>query len=241
MEQNQIYLGDAAELIKSLPNKSVDLIVTDPPYLGNYAGGGGNLTSLQYADRIRSSGLYGGYDLKILSEFVRVLKKINIYIWCSRDQIYEYITYFVKTLKCNWEMLIWHKTNPPPFVCGHYLKDKEYCLYFWETGVHLFPQYDKAKTVYSTPLNQKDGQLYGHPTIKNIDIIRNLITNSSEENDVVLDPFIGSGTTAVACKQLGRNYIGFEINEEYYKIATDRLKGITKLEREYEAEQIKLF
>lgn len=66
---------------------------------------------------------------------------------------------------------------------------------------------------------------YGHPTIKPLDIIKTLIENSSRKGDLVLDPFIGSGTTAVACKSLGRNYIGFEINEKYYRIANERIEG----------------
>ena len=62
-------------------------------------------------------------------------------------------------------------------------------------------------------------------------MVKNLVLNSSAENDVILDPFIGSGTTAVACKELNRNYIGFEINEKYHSIAIDRLNGFTRQEK----------
>lgn len=67
--------------------------------------------------------------------------------------------------------------------------------------------------------------MYKHPTIKPLDIIKNLIINSSQEGDTVLDCFMGSGTTGVACKELNRNFIGMEINEEYYQIAKDRILG----------------
>ena len=63
-------------------------------------------------------------------------------------------------------------------------------------------------------------------------MIKDFIINSSNENDIVLDCFLGSGTTAVACKETGRQYIGFEINENYFKIAQDRVKGISKEDRE---------
>ena len=136
IKPNNIYLGNAYELIKDLPDKSIDLIITDPPY---EFGTGGADTGI-FKDRtkklsqtyrqIHETNLGKGLDLSILDDFVRVLKKINIYIWCNKEQIYDYLTYFVKERKCNWEMIIWAKDNPPPFLGGHYLKDKEYCLFF---------------------------------------------------------------------------------------------------------------
>lgn len=114
----------------------------------------------------------------------------------------------------------------PPFTCGHYLKDKEYCLLFWEQGAKIKGNYETLKTCYTTTINVGDKKLYKHPTIKPLPIIKNLIINSTEEGDIVLDTFMGSGTTCKACQELGRKYIGFEINEEYYNIAKDRLNNI---------------
>ena len=185
MEINTIHLGDDYKLIKDLPDKSVDLIVTDPPY---QLSGFDNKTEhglfkyrkgKQYTSEINEKGLDKGIDLKILDDFVRVLKKINIYIWCNKEQIYDYLTYFVKEHKCNWEMIIWSKDNVPPFTSGHYLKDKEYCLYFWEVGVKVKPTFETGKTVYLSKVNIEDKKQYGHPTIKPLDIIKNLIKNSS--------------------------------------------------------------
>lgn len=70
---------------------------------------------------------------------------------------------------------------------------------------------------------QKKKKLYGHPTIKPLCIIENIVRNSSKEGNVVLDTFMGSGTTAVACIRNNRKYIGFEKNEEYFKIAKKRI------------------
>ena len=177
---NNIYLGDAYELIKKVPDKSIDLIVTDPPYeiKGLHEDTGllkGRKNS--HNSQLRDNNLGDGIDIKILDEFVRVLKKINLYIWCNKEQIYDYLTYFVKERKCNWEMIIWAKVNPPPFTCGHYLKDKEYCLYFWEKGVKVQPTFQSGKTVYLTKTNVSDKNSFGHPTIKDIQIIENLIRN----------------------------------------------------------------
>lgn len=89
------------------------------------------------------------------------------------------------------------------------------------TNVHF--TYQTAKTVYVDKINSQDKKKYYHPTIKPEYIINNLILNSSSENDVILDTFSGSGTTCVCAKRLNRRYIGFEIDEEYYKISKERL------------------
>lgn len=81
----------------------------------------------------------------------------------------------------------------------------------------------QKKTYFITPINAKDKKLYQHPTCKPVDILKNFIINSSNENDVVLDPFMGSGSTGVACINTHRNFIGIEINAKYYETAKTRL------------------
>ena len=239
MEQNKIYLGNAYELIKQMEDNSVDLIITDPPYKieGIHASG---IIKKGYDNRtqkdIVDNDLDDSIDLSILNEFVRIMKKINIYIWCNKEQIIDYLDYFVKQKGCNWEILIWAKDNPTPFCGTHYLKDKEYCLYFWEQGAKVYIPYERGKTIFISKTNTTDKKEYGHPTIKPLEIIETLIKNSigkETENQVgggllIFDPFVGSGTTCVAAKRLGLNYIGFEINEKYFKIANDRINGINQ-------------
>ena len=230
MEPNKIYLGDAYTLIKDIPSKSVDLIMTDPPYdIGCVGYNTGFMKDRKsgYKVELEQTNLNKGIDLSILDDLVRVMKLINIYIWCNKDQIYDYLTYFVKERKCNWEMIVWAKTNPPPFTCGHYLKDKEYCLYFWEKGIKVNPTFQTGKTFYLTNTNVYDKDDYLHPTIKDLSIVETLISNSCKDG-LVLDPFVGSGTTCLAAKHLGLKWIGFEINEKYYNIAVDRLKGLNQ-------------
>ena len=133
----------------------------------------------------------------------------------------------------NMELLTWHKTNPVPTCNNKYLSDTEYILFFRENGVKIYGTYETKRKYYITTTNKEDKKKYNHPTIKPLNIIENFIINSSQENDIVLDCFMGSGTTGVACKNLNRNFIGIEINEEYYNIAKDRIEGIN--------EQITLF
>ena len=228
IERNNIYLGDCYELIKDIPDKSIDLIITDPPYLIENMYGGGVMKERNdtgYAKEIVEENLDGGIDFKILDEWCRVMKKINIYIWCNKGQVIDYLNYFVKEKNTNFEIILWHKDNVPPFCGTHYLVDKEYCLYFWEQGAPVSIPYNRGKTIYKTKTNVLDKKLYNHPTIKDLNIITNLILNSSKEGDIVLDTFLGSGTTCVSAKRNNRKYIGFEINEKFYKIAKDRLDG----------------
>lgn len=246
MKVNTIYNGDAYKLIKQIPDKSIDLIVTDPPYEWKK---GGEMTGLfrkgvssrNFMDSIEKMKMDKGINFDILNDFVRVMKKINIYIWCNKDQLYTYMKYFIEKYKCYFEIIIWNKTNVTPLCGNKYLTDKEYCLFFREKGVKILGQYETKKTVYTTSINIEDKKKFGHPTIKPLSIIENIIKNSSVEGGVVLDPFLGSGTTAVACKELNRQYIGFEIDKKYYDIANDRLKGINQLIKAKGYEQIKLF
>ena len=123
-------------------------------------------------------------------------------------------------------MLTWHKTNPVPTCNNKYLSDTEYILYFRNGGVPMYGNYETKKKYYVTPTNKEDKQKYKHPTIKPLHIIENLILNSSKENDIVLDCFMGSGTTPVACVNTHRHYIGYEIDENYFDIACQRLDEV---------------
>ena len=104
------------------------------------------------------------------------------------------------------------------------MTDTEYLLYFQSGGKNSPSNYEDAKTFYLAPINQKDKKLYGHPTIKPLDITEKIIRNSSNEGDVILDCFMGSGTTDVACKILNRNFIGIEKDETYFNIAKERIE-----------------
>ena len=181
LEFNQIIKGDAYELVKELPDNSIDLIVTDPPYDIKGIHGSGIMKTRKagtFMSEIEEGELNVGIQLSILEDFCRVLKKINIYIWCNRAMILPLLKFFVDGKKCNYEIIIKAKENPIPFCGTHYLCDKEYCLYFWEQGVDVDIPFERAKTVYLTKNNVIDKVDYGHPTIKELYIIENLIKNS---------------------------------------------------------------
>lgn len=216
--------GDCLELMRGFPDRSVDLVVTDPPYIIETSGAGiYKQADKQYVKEL--NGINNGFDEKVLDELCRVMKKINIYFFCSQKQIIPLLDYFVKKKRCNWNLLCWHKTNPVPACGNKYLTDTEFILFFREKGVKIYGEFNTKFTYYISPLNQKDKKQYGHPTIKPIELVQNFVVNSSKEGDTVLDCFMGSGTTGVACVNTDRNFIGIELEPQYFEIAEKRIKG----------------
>ncbi len=233
-ELDNIYCVDCYEAIKDIPDKSIDLIITDPPYLieNTRAGGHNDFTeggkkSIQHMNDELAEGRFTESvrgDV-LFPELVRVMKAINLYVWCNGKQIPMYLDYFVKEQDCTFDILIWHKTNAMPLFNNKYLTDKEYCLYFRKGGYCAPQSYEDAKTVWDMPINATDKKRFNHCTIKPLSIIETLVRNSTTGGGTILDPFAGSGTTAVAAKNLGRHYIGFEIDEKWAMIARNRLNN----------------
>ena len=251
----QLINGDCLQELKKIGGATVDLVVIDPPYAFDEGGGAGAFGSKrrnyheEYLslyhnehDVVRKEGrrlnagmekhredlkmLSCGFDVKVLDELCRVMKKINIYIWCSKKQVSMLLNFFEQK-KCNVDILTWHKTNPIPTCNNTYLNDTEYLIFAREKGVYVGGNYSTKHKFYVTKANVEDKKLYKHPTIKPCWIIENLIFNSSEEGQTVLDCFMGSGTTGVACKRLKRDFIGIEIDKTYFDIASARIENET--------------
>ena len=139
--------------------------------------------------------------------------------------------YFISEKHCRFELLTWHKTNPIPTCNNKYLSDTEYCLLFRGENTRIGGTMETKKKYYISEINKKDKELYLHPTCKPLEFVKNHIFNSTKEGDIVLDTFCGSATSLAAAKELNRHYLGFEINPEYYKIAVDRLNGLSQKDR----------
>ena len=256
---NNVILGDCYEVIKSIPDKSIDCIYTDIPYLYNQGGSGtsslGERTAkkrlelmgleqnyldnkgksrgeaLRIAKNVKKknmeiTSIEDGIDYKIFDDMVRVMKKINIFIWCSKLQMLDILKYFVGIKNCYFEILTWNKTNPTPTTNNSWLPDIEYCLYFREKGVVLNDGYELKSKYYTSTANVYDKDKFKHPTIKPLNLVERHIKHATQENDIVLDCFCGSGTTCVACKNTNRRYIGIELNPKWHKVAVDRLNNV---------------
>ena len=234
----KLYNEDCLTALKELPDKSVDLVVTDPPYLIETDGAG--FFGKKYDEYTKTGqkkqvgeryvmkeidGMKNGFSDEVLSELCRVMKKINCYFFCSQKQIPILLDFFVNKRQCNWNLLTWHKTNPMPTCGNKYLPDTEFIMFFREKGVKIYGSFETKFTYYVTKRNMEDKKKYGHPTIKPLEIVKNLVINSSNEGDTVLDCFMGSGTTGVASKNLGRDFIGIETNKDYFETAKERIEN----------------
>lgn len=218
-ELDRIYNEDCLEGMKAIPDRSIDLIVTDPPYEIDEKGAGFH-KNRDYMKTIEKAGLSKGFNTECLVEMERIMKATNIYLFCNKNQLRMYFDFY-KDKNCD--LLVWHKLNPIPVVNNKYLSDLEYIFFARDKGVKVYGDYSTLSKVYKSNVNKEDLNLWGHPTIKPIPLLRKLISNSSNEGDLICDPFLGSGSTAVAAIKEKRHYIGFEINPDYYKIATKRI------------------
>lgn len=244
----KLYNGDCYEVLKQISDNSIDLVVIDPPYEFYKGGGGGAFGSKkrkyhkQYldlyhetnneSDRINANKVRNreelrsisyGFDLSLLDILQDKMVKTNIYIWCSKAQVGKIINYY-ENKSFAVDILTWHKTNPTPTCNNTYLSDTEYCIFAREKGVKVYGSYHTKRKFYVSKANVEDKKKWLHPTIKPLNIIENIIINSSLEEQTVLDCFMGSGTTGVACKHLNRNFIGIELDEKYFDIAKKRIE-----------------
>ena len=222
MEINTVLNKDCMAGMAAMDGGSVDLVIADPPYFQGEGGGGGSFGVKEKNHRTEIDKMMCGISDECLEQMARVCKRVNMYIFCSVLQIPQYLA-FAQRHGYKFDILTWHKTNAVPACGGKYMPDTEYIVFIKESGVPLYGTAATKCKYYVTPTNVKDKRRWGHPTIKPLNIVQNLITNSTQEGGVVLDPFIGSGTTAVACIRTRRNYIGFELNPEYFEVCKKRI------------------
>ncbi len=206
-----IYHGDCREILPTLPK--VDLVLTDPPYKISTSGGGIG-GRCQYLSDIRGQ-MDSGFCMTVLRGFSRWM------VFCGKEQLQDLLSLAIGSGN-RWMLITWNKSNPTPLVNNNYLPDTEYIIHCFESSVGLYGSYRDRSRFILHPAG-KDGVL-GHPTIKPLSVIKRLVRTGSDLNQIILDPFMGSGTTLVAAKQLGRRSIGIEIEEKYCEIAVKRLR-----------------
>lgn len=215
LELNKIYNTDCLEFMRSMPDNCVDLVVTDPPY--EICTKGGGLGKRPIYENGALNKISQGFNVEAtLEQIARICKKINIFIFCSTKQKPRIMNWGYER-DCNVAELAWYKPNAAPFTNNTFKSDLENIVYIREKGV-------KIKGVSRLFTHNCGKSKYGHPTEKPLEIIEKLILVASSEGDLIFDPFMGSGTTAVACKELNRNFIGCEIESKYCEIAEKRLR-----------------
>ena len=230
---NKIIQGDCIELIKQIPSNSIDLITTDPPYnIGQdnkRTKVGDKIVINKEAwgewDNMEKKG-YEEFFTNYLKECFRILKDGGVmYCFSAREDSGYYIHKAVDIGFTPLNMLAIIKDNPLPHFakCG-YRSAFELCFYLCKgkkPKTFNFLSQRECINTFNYLIGKKDTS---HPTEKPLKFFERIIRISSNEGDVVFDGFMGSGTTAVACIKLNRKYIGFEISQDYIKIAESRIK-----------------
>ncbi len=222
LELNKIYCMDYFKGLKMLDDNSVDVVITDPPYFFEAHGRGFASDREKLFMGLKDIGVNKNENYiteKLLSELLRVCKEKNVFIFCNKAQIFD-ILFFAKKRGLNFELIPFCKNSPMPLANNQWLPDGEW-------GVHLFLSCSvkgsyKTKKGFFVDGNYQQAE-FEHPSVKPLSIMRRLIKNLSNEGDLVLDCFMGSGSTAVACKQLNRRFIGFDISKKYVDMANKRL------------------
>lgn len=198
---NRLILGNCLDTLVKLPDKSVDLVVTDPPY-GIGVAKNGHIWDTKFTPKKWDNAI----PPKVyFDEMLRVSKRQVI--WGG-----NHFTHYLPPSRC-W--LVWWKNDGLP--CGTFAD----CELAWTS-------FDKPAQVFNSRwrgfVRDSKEPRVGHPTQKALEVMKWCIASFSKPGDTVLDPFLGSGTTAVAAKILGRRYIGIEQDEEYVAMARERLR-----------------
>ena len=211
--------GDCLERMKEIPDGSIDLILTDIPYDGvNRESNGLRKLDKGKADVIT-------FDIH---EFLKEVDRIcsgTIIIFCAKNQLSDVFNYFENNKSGTVRQLVWQKSNPSPMNGQHiYLSGIENAIWFKKRG-SVFNAHCK-NTVFKHPT----GRSKLHPTEKNHALLIELILDNSNENQVVLDPCMGSSSTGVACLNTNRKFIGIELDDNYFDICAERMRNHIKNE-----------
>jgi len=247
LELNKIYCMDCLEGLKQIDDNSIDLVLTDPPY---------NIMGFQNI-KTTDTTIIRNVDWDkipisiphLMQNYEKILKDGGSFvIFCSDKQLGQYIDYCSTSQSLRYSnTLIWEDRMCHPSVRKRSFSNHAQYMAFGHKEV-LSAQKESKYTFnwlgekqmsnvmhfngctsfeYGKANNGKVGEWVGHPTQKPTKLLKHILKICSNEGDLILDPFMGSGTTAVACKQLQRNFIGFELSQKYVDIANKRLQQDT--------------
>ena len=241
-ENSTLFLADSFDLIKKFPTEFVDVIFADPPYFLSNDGiscSGGKVVSVNKDDWDKIGSTEEKHEFN--RQWIRLCKRIlkpNGTIWIS-GTFHNIYSVGMALEQENFKIMnniTWQKTNPSPNLsCRYFTHSTETILWArknTKTARHFF-NYElmkelnggkQMKDVWIGNLTSPKEKIYGkHPTQKPLYLLERIIRASTQENDLVLDPFCGSSTTGVACKIWNRNYIGIDIQPEFIELSKERL------------------
>ena len=223
-KQIELYNDDCLEVFKNIEDESIDLICTDPPYKKVQGGCTNHAVTLKGAlrEEMAKGTFFKHNEIKFenwIPEIYRVLKNdTHCYIFSDDRNLNDILTIGKKVGFKLLNILTWKKTKHCPN--RYYLKNSEFIVMFRKGRAKNI---NNMGTYQILEFNNVEKKV--HPSEKPLDLLETLISNSSNMGDVVMDPFMGSGTCGVTCKKLNRNFIGIELEEKYFNIAKGRIEN----------------
>ena len=224
----ELYQGNCLDKLKQINDNSIDLIVTDPPYPVTSRGSAGNAGGMLLKEINKKGKVFKHNNIncsQYAPEFYRVLKDgSHCYVMTNHINLIEMLNTFTSNGFHFIKSLIWNKGNK---IMGQfYMSQFEYILFFRKgKGVKINNcGTSDILVVPNKKTKDKDGNNL-HDTEKPIKLMEILIENSSKENDIVMDPFMGVGSTGIACVNTNRNFIGVELDENYFNNAKERIEN----------------
>ena len=237
-----IYHDDCIKVMKTLPSNKIDMVFADPPYFlsnGGLSIHSGKIVSVNKGEWDKASNYenISQFNYAWLNECYRLLKNSGT-IWVSGTQhnIFDVHQQMKKIGYKIINIIVWHKIDPPPLIYKNKFKFS-YELIIWASkGRNKTFNYnemfkvdnEEMHDVWNLPAVQMHEKKFGyHPTQKPECLLKRIILASTNQKDIILDPFMGSGTTGYVAKQLKRHFVGIEKEKEYYDIAKKRIESIS--------------
>lgn len=229
-----LRLGDSKKLIKDVPDVSIDLILTDPPYnLSGYSTGNIELSWRKTINNDLADWDKNSFEpAQWVQDFKRILKPTgNIFAFTSYNLMGKWHQAFDPEFD-TFQYMVWHKTNPVPKIYkAGFLNSCELIICAWNKGhTWNFANQKDMHNFIESPICMGNERLKNpkHPTQKPIKVLERIIRIATNPVNIVFDPFMGVGSTGVAALNLGRRFIGFELNPEYFAAAEQRLSTTQK-------------
>jgi len=225
-----LYLGDCRDILPTLGK--VDAVVTDPPYKMEIHRRGFAAKRDYYKNLDYGTSTEFELSNEFYQQLVDKLTEINLVFFCNKLMKLDIANWAISQ-KYTFDELVLLKSAPAPLTNNQWLPDKEHAVHIWdndkEDAIHIFKNCAvkgdyKTKCTWFSDTNYQDKSI-AHPSAKPVYILERILQNISNEQAVILDPFMGSGTTGVACVNLGRSFIGIERELKYFDLACQRIEA----------------
>lgn len=224
-----IYNGDSELILPQLIQQKIKVsaVITDPPYiLSNHGGVNSSLAKRTARVRDEIEWISNGFNTTdVLPYLIDICVVPNILMFCSNKQVLQLMNFF-EDRSLNPTILVWQKSNPPPTAFNNHISDIQFVIYARGNGAFFNNEetIDIKRKCKILPIANAKKRL--HPTQKPVKLIEEYVRLHCPQNEFVLDPFGGSGTTAVACLNYNRKCILIQKQEKYCEIAKQRIQQI---------------